>query len=481
MNTPTISAALPASPASPGRVQTDANTETNAENDSFSSVLTKQQTPAAAAKPAQDTAAAKPAQDTAAAVPAKSAAGGKNNQDPVHAKPEAAENADEKLAESASEQGLSLPQIALSIAAEAALTVAAQQPAAIRTAPAALRGSPATVPAASTTLPARGLPAMLADTIPAAKPAATQAQAVSLLAEKNPALLRASPPAPDTASATAATATTGKAIQLPVGFLPVQEVAAAPHQTELTTRKASAPTGAQQTQLAVQAQLRAADAEPGKAATATVTDFATVMADMASRANSSAPAAHVELNTAQASAIAAGGAPAPAAALSAGTSPAINTAAQPALPGIATPLQNPQWASDFGRQFITLAKGGHNMPHTAELRLDPPELGPLRISINISDNVAHAIFTSAHAAVRQTVENALPQLQQLLAQAGISLGQTSVNDQGQSEQAFSESFGGSRKPAVAAVGDAAGDTADISSSRAAARNRAPDALVDTFA
>src|SRR5690606_27841483 len=129
-------------------------------------------------------------------------------------------------------------------------------------------------------------------------------------------------------------------------------------------------------------------------------------------------------------------------------------------PGIATPLQNPQWASDFGRQFISLTQGSHTMPHTAELRLDPPELGPLRISINISDNVAHAIFVSPHAAVRQTVENALPQLQQLLAQAGISLGQTSVNDQAQSDQAYNESFASSRKAAASGGAGASGEVSD---------------------
>src|SRR3546814_884422 len=119
------------------------------------------------------------------------------------------------------------------------------------------------------------------------------------------------------------------------------------------------------------------------------------------------------------------------------------------------------------------------MPHTAELRLDPPELGPLRISINLSDNVAHAVFVSPHAAVRQTVENALPQLQQLLAQAGISLGQTSVSDQGQSQQAFNESSGNGQRNSS---GNAAGGS-EVAGGvlQTATRSRAPDALVDTFA
>src|SRR3546814_225550 len=116
---------------------------------------------------------------------------------------------------------------------------------------------------------------------------------------------------------------------------------------------------------------------------------------------------------------------------------------------------------------------------SSDLRLDPPELGPLRISINLSDNVAHAVFVSPHAAVRQTVENALPQLQQLLAQAGISLGQTSVSDQGQSQQAFNESSGNGQRNSS---GNAAGGS-EVAGGvlQTATRSRAPDALVDTFA
>jgi flagellar hook-length control protein FliK len=152
----------------------------------------------------------------------------------------------------------------------------------------------------------------------------------------------------------------------------------------------------------------------------------------------------------------------------------------PASSGIATPLHSPQWSADFGRQFVSLVQGGHNMPHTAELRLDPPELGPLRISINISDNVAHAVFVSPHAAVRQTIEQSLPQLQQLLADAGISLGQASVSDQGQAGQEFDESMG-NRNGARATAADTRNAGGLDTSSAQPVRRPALDALVDTFA
>ena len=146
---------------------------------------------------------------------------------------------------------------------------------------------------------------------------------------------------------------------------------------------------------------------------------------------------------------------------------------------IATPVSSPQWGADLGRQFVSIVQGGLNTPHTAELRLDPPDLGPLRISISLSDNTAQASFVSPHAVVRQTVENALPQLQQALAQAGISLGQTSVSDQGQPEQAFNQETSGGKQNLQAAGGSqgVAGSVQQGVEPRAIN----PNALVDTFA
>lgn len=154
-----------------------------------------------------------------------------------------------------------------------------------------------------------------------------------------------------------------------------------------------------------------------------------------------------------------------------------------AQPAVGVPLTSPQWGAEFGRQFVSIVQGGATTPHTAELRLDPPDLGPLRISISLSDNTAQASFVSPHAAVRQTVENALPQLQQLLAQAGISLGQTSVSDQGQPEQAFNQGASGNGGGNGNGSGTNAGsDNGGLASvANAAARVISPNALVDTFA
>ena len=99
---------------------------------------------------------------------------------------------------------------------------------------------------------------------------------------------------------------------------------------------------------------------------------------------------------------------------------------------IATPLQNTQqWGGDFSRIFVQMTQqpNQNGALQSAEIRLDPPELGPLRIVLSVNDSIANAMIFAAHAQTRLTVEQALPQLQQQLTQAGLSLGEASVSEQ----------------------------------------------------
>lgn len=100
------------------------------------------------------------------------------------------------------------------------------------------------------------------------------------------------------------------------------------------------------------------------------------------------------------------------------------------------PLANPQWGTELGQQVSNLVRHAGAGNHSAELRLDPPHLGPLRITLNLHDSVVQAVFSSAHASVRHAVEQALPQLQQQLEQEGLSLGQTNVGEHHQGTGPF---------------------------------------------
>ncbi|WP_447981484.1 flagellar hook-length control protein FliK [Achromobacter kerstersii] len=159
---------------------------------------------------------------------------------------------------------------------------------------------------------------------------------------------------------------------------------------------------------------------------------------------------------------------------------AIAAPAVPVVMQIATPVGGTHWGTELGQQVVMMSTNARQGMQTAELRLDPPDLGPLRVSLNLADGVASASFVSAHASVRQAIETAIPQLQQALAQAGISLGQTSVGEQtAQQEFAQQNGNGGSQRQSGGAsvVADGAADNA----APVVTASRNANALVDTFA
>ncbi|MCB5362832.1 flagellar hook-length control protein FliK [Pusillimonas sp. CC-YST705] len=104
----------------------------------------------------------------------------------------------------------------------------------------------------------------------------------------------------------------------------------------------------------------------------------------------------------------------------------ISPGASTLMLSIAPSLEHPAWGRAMAQQVGHALQSGANGTQQAELRLDPPDLGPLRVTLQIQDNVAHAWFVSSHASVRQAVESALPHLAQQLADAGLSLGNTHV-------------------------------------------------------
>ncbi|MFP4063149.1 MAG: flagellar hook-length control protein FliK [Halochromatium sp.] len=127
-----------------------------------------------------------------------------------------------------------------------------------------------------------------------------------------------------------------------------------------------------------------------------------------------------------------------------GNSGAANAAANSAMPaaaaastapGLSAALGSPAWPQQLGQQLILLSQRGGEQ--RVELRLNPPELGPLTISLKMTEQGTQIQFLSANALVRGAVEQAIPQLRDAFAEQGLSLGETSVGEQRQdSEQGF---------------------------------------------
>ncbi|WNL38853.1 flagellar hook-length control protein FliK [Halomonas sp. PAMB 3232] len=123
-----------------------------------------------------------------------------------------------------------------------------------------------------------------------------------------------------------------------------------------------------------------------------------------------------------------------------GAPPAPTTTPSPVAGAIATPVTSPAFAEKLGQQLIQLTQRGGEQQ--VKLELHPAELGPLTITLKMGEQHTQAQFFSAHAQVRQIIEQAIPQLREALAEQGIALGNTSVGEHGQSkEQAFAQANG----------------------------------------
>ncbi|MEI7536275.1 MAG: flagellar hook-length control protein FliK, partial [Comamonadaceae bacterium] len=125
------------------------------------------------------------------------------------------------------------------------------------------------------------------------------------------------------------------------------------------------------------------------------------------------------------------------------TSQASSTTVQHATLSPAVGSQD--WDKALGQQVLHLSKASHQV---AELQLNPPGLGPLKITVNLNEHQMQLMFVSAHASVRAAVEAAVPQLRATLADSGIQLGSTSVSAESQPQTAFTQSHGQSHSSAA---------------------------------
>ncbi|MGJ9418161.1 flagellar hook-length control protein FliK [Massilia sp. CMS3.1] len=84
----------------------------------------------------------------------------------------------------------------------------------------------------------------------------------------------------------------------------------------------------------------------------------------------------------------------------------------------------PAWDNQVGQKVIWMVGGADQ---SATLELNPPDLGPVQVVLNVSNDMASVTFTSQQLEVRQALENALPRLREMMNESGIALGNATVN------------------------------------------------------
>ena len=104
-------------------------------------------------------------------------------------------------------------------------------------------------------------------------------------------------------------------------------------------------------------------------------------------------------------------------------------------------------------------------------------MGPLRVRLSIEGGEANVAFVAQHSITRDAIEQALPRLREMLAENGLSLGETSVGGED-----VAEGQRDSDRPQDQAVAASASDDVELETALqdSPARQRAANGLVDTF-
>ena len=139
---------------------------------------------------------------------------------------------------------------------------------------------------------------------------------------------------------------------------------------------------------------------------------------------------------------------------------------------IAAPAFTPGWQDETVNKLAQIVLTRHER---AELKLNPAELGPVHIRLEMQADQASVTIVAASPETRSALEQSLPQLRDLLASQGITLGQASVRDGAAQQNPFASPW--SANLSGGRGGDASAQPGDVVQVVA----RRSDRMVDVFA
>ncbi len=103
------------------------------------------------------------------------------------------------------------------------------------------------------------------------------------------------------------------------------------------------------------------------------------------------------------------------------------------LQTINVPVKHPQWGQALGQRIVFMSNNGLQQ---AQITLNPQNLGQIQVMLQLDkDQQMHVSLVAQNGATRESMENALPRLREMMEQAGIQLASVNISDQKQ----FSES------------------------------------------
>lgn len=100
-------------------------------------------------------------------------------------------------------------------------------------------------------------------------------------------------------------------------------------------------------------------------------------------------------------------------------------------------IKNPNWSRVVSSRVVWMAQQGMQQ---AELRLNPPTLGPVDVRLSVQNDQTTVNFIANNATTREALEQALPRLRESFQENGLQLAHADVGEQsGSDEQAAGDS------------------------------------------
>jgi flagellar hook-length control protein FliK len=133
------------------------------------------------------------------------------------------------------------------------------------------------------------------------------------------------------------------------------------------------------------------------------------------------------------------------------------------------------WDQAISQKVVWMVGAGQQ---SASLTLNPPDLGPLKVVINVHNDQADTTFISDNDEVRKALETGMSNLRDKMNESGIQLGQANVSTSQQSQQDFQQA---AQNRVFQSAKDQASSEVIESVAQSKVTMRVSDGLVDTFA
>ncbi|MET0050341.1 MAG: flagellar hook-length control protein FliK [Candidatus Thiodiazotropha sp.] len=160
------------------------------------------------------------------------------------------------------------------------------------------------------------------------------------------------------------------------------------------------------------------------------------------------------------------------------TQPAVTGGTQPRAATLALPLNlpvgQPGWDQAVGERVQWMVN--QNIQQ-AEIKLTPPNLGPLEIKISVQHDQTHVTFLAAQAPTREALEASIPRLREMLGDINLNLANVNV---GQQQAGGSERGGGTDNPGYPGASGTDVSSAALSTQRSGV-TLSGQGLLDTYA